>query len=845
MKAIRLLMVLLMLTCTARNGYSAVLSVPGDSLKPSAKPPGPKGNGQYSVSMAGRSGSLKWLAVRKWYYKNSDTILVFNSQRTGQAVLTLHKLTDLRFMNEDLLLASGNGRAEFHHLRSGKRIAYDQVLQVSSLKMKGKHMLYAILHQDGTLKVYRNDNTLVQQLGHVKSLQTVDDTGFIVNTNTSETADLVRIDPSGTIMPLYRTDGEIRQVILSTDQQYALIEEMPEGGQRIKAIYLETGTVSLQNLNLPETGIDEMEMSPIGKSGSYLVQLRKRTAPDPDMPEIWYGNESDLGSVYNSRSSKTFLIWYPGHDTAEQLQAAPGEMFVAFTSSRYLLKYHPRKGHNYTAWVPTIELRLYDIAAKNEMILGKYAGINSKSPEIIYSPDGRFIMGSRDRQSWEAWDLEKMTMAKMPGEGLKTPYFASDGRSIYFDSRKGVWKYEISSGRLSTPDPGNGYETTILNGIASRQFNEYYFGSHSVDLSKPLLYRNYDFELNETGYRMIKKGQARPVIPFTGNRIRDLNWDSTPEQLSYFEENHNLPTALFILRGIGNKTKVFQSNLHDHLAPTLAKEVIHYTNKGGQALQGTLYYPADFDPEKKYPMVVKIYQIQRYGTNEYMIGGNASYVAYDKRGLIERGYFVFEPDIAYGNEGTGYGALDCVNRAMDAIGKNNSIDFAKVALLGHSHGGYSTNFIATQSNRFATYISGAGNSDIVRSYFSYNRNFHAPFYFQFESGQYEMPPFSGNKELYFKNNPIHYAEHVNAPILLWAGKKDENIFWEQVQEFYIGLKRNRKDVIALFYHNVGHDLGRETMQKEDMHRRASEWLDYFLKDKKEVEWINKQMSRSN
>ncbi|AZA55191.1 hypothetical protein EG348_20410 [Chryseobacterium sp. G0201] len=86
-----------------------------------------------------------------------------------------------------------------------------------------------------------------------------------------------------------------------------------------------------------------------------------------------------------------------------------------------------------------------------------------------------------------------------------------------------------------------------------------------------------------------------------------------------------------------------------------------------------------------------------------------------------------------------------------------------------------------------------------------------------------------------------YVDQVSAPILLWAGKKDENIFWEQAQEFYIGLKRNQKDAVALFYTKGDHSLSMSTEEKEDLHKRSAEWLDYFLKDQIDVEWIDKQM----
>ncbi|WP_073292221.1 alpha/beta hydrolase family protein [Chryseobacterium polytrichastri] len=74
-----------------------------------------------------------------------------------------------------------------------------------------------------------------------------------------------------------------------------------------------------------------------------------------------------------------------------------------------------------------------------------------------------------------------------------------------------------------------------------------------------------------------------------------------------------------------------------------------------------------------------------------------------------------------------------------------------------------------------------------------------------------------------------------------AGNKDENIAWNQGMEFYVDLRRNKKVVIALFYPEKGHDLEPNTAERRDLDRRVFEWLDYFLKDKKDFSWISKQI----
>lgn len=850
MKAIKSIIITLLLLATARLSHGSVLKTSQDSLPARYKTALPS-NEQYTISIFGNSDNLKWTAIRKWYYRNSDTILIFNQKSIQKPELILHKMTMLHFINQDLLLASGNGKSEFHNLKSKTRQTYDDVLQVAVLKIKGQDVLYAIMHTEGNLEICGLDSKVVHRLTGVRSLQTVENVGFIINHKESSIGHVSRVSHSG-VERLYTSNAEISKLIFTDDQQYAIIDETifksdktinlveKRIDHRLTMINLENGKVSQLSLDSSES-FDEVEMTAIGKGGSYLLFLKKKVKPDNEMLEIWTGNESNISSLYKGRLIRKFYIWNSVKNVLTALTSDPEEMFIAFTNAKYLLKYHPHAGHNYVFHYPAIKMRLYDVASQTEKPLGTFSGVDQAHPETIYSRDGKFILASADRENWVLWNLETMSKTAIDGTKLKRPIYRKDGRSICFSSDNGLWKYDIQSQKLSQFEATAGTRATILNGEKIRQFNVYNFSSHEIDPAYPILYKTFDFDNNRTGYFLLRNGKPKPVIPMTENRIRDLIWSPSFDRFNFLEENYNFPTQLLTQENEDLKMRVYHSNDSDHLAKNLKKEIITYKNKEGVNLRGTLYYPFPFDPKRKYPMVVRIYQVQRYYANEYMIKGDASYVAYDKRGLVEKGYFVYEPDIIYGNEGTGRGALDCINHAMDAVQNNRSINFNKVALLGHSHGGYSTNFIATQSNRFATYISGAGNSDIVRSYFSYNRNFETPFYFQFESGQYEMPPFLQNKQMYFNNNPIHFAENVNAPILLWAGKKDENIFWEQVQEFYIGLKRNQKDVIALFYNKAGHDLGLNTAEKADMHRRSAEWLDYFLKDKKDVEWISKQM----
>ena len=202
---------------------------------------------------------------------------------------------------------------------------------------------------------------------------------------------------------------------------------------------------------------------------------------------------------------------------------------------------------------------------------------------------------------------------------------------------------------------------------------------------------------------------------------------------------------------------------------------------------------------------------------------------------------VLIPDINYGNKGAGLSALQCINNALDELSKLEQVDTKKIALMGQSFGGYETNFIATHSNRFAAYISGASPSDIVHMAYSFNYNFKSPDYYRIEGGQFRMgESFESNNQKYFDNNPLYHASKVTAPMLLWTGTEDKNVDREETRTFFSALRKYRKTVIALFYAGEGHTITQYPAQK-DYTLRMLDWFEYFLKNKGNIPWIDKQM----
>lgn len=424
--------------------------------------------------------------------------------------------------------------------------------------------------------------------------------------------------------------------------------------------------------------------------------------------------------------------------------------------------------------------------------------------------------------------------------GLDQPVFSADSNQIYFQSNNDLWHYDINSKNLVRVGLTTGTTVRIKNQINILLDHT----TVSYIAEGPILLELFDNYRNTVAYGLYQNGKCLQIVPETDNRI-DMNHFLFSKDMKRFytvEKNFNLPPALYSYNTKGQKRLLFDAGIKDIRAKKIKQEIYDFYAVGKE-LKGILYYPINYDSKKKYPMVVHIYEVQRTLSNDYLSPNNISPIGFQIRTLLERGYFVYLPDIEQGSNGPGQSALECVNKALNSVSKNPSIDPNRIALIGQSFGGYETNFIATHSDRFCTYVSGAGNSDLVRNYYTYSYQFRKPYYFQFENGQYHIGKSPAeDKQCYLQNSPIMFVENVKAPILLWAGKRDENVQWDQVMEFYVGLRRYQKQVIALFYPNGNHDFLHYPLEEKDRDIRIMEWFDYFLKDHTDVPWINEQIN---
>ena len=146
-------------------------------------------------------------------------------------------------------------------------------------------------------------------------------------------------------------------------------------------------------------------------------------------------------------------------------------------------------------------------------------------------------------------------------------------------------------------------------------------------------------------------------------------------------------------------------------------------------------------------------------------------------------------------------------------------------------------FILTQTDMFATVVSGAGASNMLSFYLSMAWIWDRPQYPRFEKGQWRMGDSYFNiPEAYERNSPIHQLQNVKTPFLSWAGKHDSNTNWEQHVEMFVGLRRLKKEHIMLLYPDEGHYL-KNAESQVDLTNRIREWFDHYLKGLPTPDWM--------
>jgi dipeptidyl aminopeptidase/acylaminoacyl peptidase len=243
-------------------------------------------------------------------------------------------------------------------------------------------------------------------------------------------------------------------------------------------------------------------------------------------------------------------------------------------------------------------------------------------------------------------------------------------------------------------------------------------------------------------------------------------------------------------------------------------------------VQGWLMLPKDFDPAKKYPLIVEVHGGPAAAEESHWGGSDVLSAA----AFSALGYFVLQPNprgsFGQGEEFTqanikdfGYGDLRDILAGVDMVLAAYPIDPNRIGLTGWSYGGFMTMFAVTQTQRFKAAVTGAGISD-WQSYYGENSidQWMIPY---FGASVYDDPA------VYAKSSAITFIKQARTPTLVLVGDRDGECPAPQSYEFWHALRDRRVPTQLVVYPNEGHGFV-DPSHRLDVMERAVEWFERYM-----------------
>lgn len=346
-------------------------------------------------------------------------------------------------------------------------------------------------------------------------------------------------------------------------------------------------------------------------------------------------------------------------------------------------------------------------------------------------------------------------------------------------------------------------------------------------------------------YMLVNEGFCRPIyklnpkngkistVPVEVQNVGNFSvGDGETTYLSYTGQGDTYAGRAFILNQRTAKARM----VADPFAKTLSKIELGQTNswnftaRDGSLIEGTITTPPDFDPNKKYPLLVYYYG----GTSPSQHGLTHPYVPqlYASRGYV---VYVLNPSGTYG-----YGQ-EFSARHVNAWGKQTADDIIegvklfckehpfvnekKIGCFGASYGGFMTQYLLTQTDIFAAAMSHAGISNVTsywgEGYWGYSYNSVAAA---------ESYPWT-NPELFTKQGSLFNADKIHTPLLLMHGTADTNVPIGESIQLFNALSILGRQVEFISVDGGDHTSGSFSYDKRLLwHRTVMAWFDRWLRD---------------
>ena len=465
------------------------------------------------------------------------------------------------------------------------------------------------------------------------------------------------------------------------------------------------------------------------------------------------------------------------------------------------------------------------------------------------SPKGKYAYGYNQIDStWYTYNIEtskytELTRGKIFYNELSDyPDFprsyglagwTDDDKSILIYDRYDIWEFNPDNAKSKRLTMGRETKTSFR--YIKLDTEERY-----IDKSKKMLLSSFNDQSKNAGYfeYNYKKNTGKNLIngPYRYSRIKKARLN---ENIIFTRESFiEFPNILLSDLTFKSQKIISNANPQQKDYNWGTAELVYWTSLDGLPLTGMLIKPENFDPSKKYPMIVNFYEKSSNGIHRHRVPSpGRSTINYSF--YTSRGYLIFNPDVHYRVGYPGESAFNCVIPGVTSLIDKGFVDEDNIGVQGHSWGGYQIAYLVTKTDIFKAAESGAPVVNMISAFGGIRWDTGLSRQFQYEHTQsriggtpWEYP------QRYFENSPIYNMDKINTPILIMHNDADGHVPWYQGIEFFMSLRRLGVPSWLLNY-NGGRHWPLKMQNRKDFNIRMQQFFDHYLKGKGKPVWMSR------
>ncbi len=460
---------------------------------------------------------------------------------------------------------------------------------------------------------------------------------------------------------------------------------------------------------------------------------------------------------------------------------------------------------------------------------------------LTWRPDGAALVFAADQAYRDEWTYGRGDLWTVTVEGhvtrltrdmrysLGQPKYAPDGDRIAYVRRYATdWVIADRIGHggptdLMVLDPTSG---TSVNVTADWDLRP---GSPRWSPDGQHLYFSAGIRGENHLFRAAVDGSGVEQVTHGERRLGGLTMDDGLSKIAYLVGRFDAPAELFVANADGSEERQL-THVHERLTEEIAfssAERINFPSRDGTEIEGWVMMPYGYDPaDGPYPVIVHSHggphSASGYGFNfKHQLFTANGYVVLQTNFRSSTGYgedFLWATWGAWGDKDG-----EDVMAGLDYVLANYPTDSDRVATIGHSYGGFMSNWLITQyPDRFAAAAVGAGISNWMSDYGT------ADVARTKETEFFGTPWTDEGRERLLRQSPLIYADQAKAATLFVHGEVDHRVPFEEGEQMYFALKKNGVPAKFLLYNDQSHGIRGHWNQ---VHRALNElgWFDRYLK----------------